>query len=247
VAAPASTVEHLIAGIERPSADGRVLDNINPWTRQLNGSLARGGALEAKAAVAAARSAFDDGPWPRASEKDRAAVLHRLADLVDAHAEELAGADARDMGRPAHAVRSSDIPRASAMFRFFGDHLTLSTSETYPMGAGTHAFAAYRPAGVVLAITPWNLPLMLGVWKIAPALAWGNTVVWKPAEDSPTSATVLARLALEAGLPEGVLNVVHGLGSEIGPALLEVDGSTASPSRDRRSRGVSSAAPPGSA
>src|SRR4029077_8919811 len=129
-----------------------------------------GGALEATAAAAAARSAFDDGPWPRATEKERAAVLHRLADLVDASGADLADADARDMGRPAHAVRGSDIPRASAMFRFFGDHLALSTSETYPMGAGTHAFAAYPPAGVVLAITPWNVPLMLGVWKIAPAL-----------------------------------------------------------------------------
>jgi aminomuconate-semialdehyde/2-hydroxymuconate-6-semialdehyde dehydrogenase len=224
VAAPASAVDHLIGGVERPSADGRVLDNVNPWTRQRNGSVARGGALEATAAVAAARSAYDDGPWPRASEKERAAVLHRLADLVDANAQDLADADARDMGRPSHAVRSSDIPRASAMLRFFGDQLRLATSETYPMGAGTHAFTAYRPAGVVLAITPWNVPFMLGVWKIAPALAWGNTVVWKPAEDSPTSAALLARLALEAGLPEGVLNVVHGLGSEIGPALLEVDG-----------------------
>ena len=224
MAAPASVVDHLIGGVERPSGDGRVLDNVNPWTRQRNGSVARGGVHEATTAAAAARSAFDDGPWPRASEKERAAVLHRLADLVDANAEHLADADARDMGRPAHAVRSSDIPRASAMLRFFGDHLTLATSETYPMGAGTHAFTAYRPAGVVLAITPWNVPFMLGVWKIAPALAWGNTVVWKPAEDSPTSAALLARLALEAGLPEGVLNVVHGLGSEIGPALLEVDG-----------------------
>jgi aminomuconate-semialdehyde/2-hydroxymuconate-6-semialdehyde dehydrogenase len=224
VAAPVSAVEHLIGGVERPSADGRVLDNVNPWTRQLNGSVARGGALDATAAVAAARAAFDDGPWPRASEKERAAVLHRLADLVDAHGEELADADARDMGRPAHVVRIADIPRASAMLRFFGDHLTLATSETYPMGAETHAFTAYRPAGVVLAISPWNLPLMLGASKIAPALAWGNTVVWKPAEDSPTSATLLARLALEAGLPAGVLNVVQGLGSEIGAALLEADG-----------------------
>jgi aminomuconate-semialdehyde/2-hydroxymuconate-6-semialdehyde dehydrogenase len=201
-----------------------VLGNVNPWTRERNGSLARGGAVEARAAVAAARSAFDDGPWPRMSEKERAAILHRLADLVDAHAEQLAEADARDMGRPSRAAQTVDVPRASAMFRFFGDHLALATSETYPMGSATHAFTAYRPAGVVLAISPWNLPLMLGSLRIAPALAWGNTVVWKPAEDSPTSATLLARLALEAGLPDGVLNVVQGLGSEVGAALLEADG-----------------------
>jgi aminomuconate-semialdehyde/2-hydroxymuconate-6-semialdehyde dehydrogenase len=224
VVARASVVDHLIGGVELPSADGRVLENVNPWTRESNGSLARGGALEARAAVTAARAAFDDGPWPRMSEKERAEILHRLADLVDAHADELADADARDIGRPAHAARAVDVPRASAMFRFFGDHLTLATSETYPMGAATHAFTAYRPAGVVLAISPWNLPLMLGAWKIAPALAWGNTVVWKPAEDSPTSAALLARLALEAGLPAGALNVVQGLGSEVGEALLHVEG-----------------------
>ena len=224
VAAPAAAVEHVIGGVELPSADGRILDNVNPWTRGSNGSLSRGGVLEARAAVAAAREAFDEGPWPRMSEKERAAILHRLADLVDAHAAELAVADARDIGRPAHAAQNVDVPRASAMFRFFGDHLALATSDTYPMGSGIHAFAAYRPAGVVLAISPWNLPLMLGAWKIAPALAWGNAVVWKPAEDSPSSATMLARLALEAGLPAGVLNVVQGLGSEVGAALLEADG-----------------------
>jgi aminomuconate-semialdehyde/2-hydroxymuconate-6-semialdehyde dehydrogenase len=224
IAAPPSTVHHLIGGVERPSADGRSLENINPWTRELNGSLARAGAPEAAAAVASARAAFDEGPWPRMSEKERAAVLHRLADLVDANADEIADADARDMGRPAHAVRDFDVGRASAMFRFFGDHMALATSETYPMGSGLHAFTAYRAAGVVLAISPWNVPFMLGAWKIAPALAWGNTVVWKPAEDSPTSSIILGRLALEAGLPAGVLNVVQGLGAEIGTELLAVEG-----------------------
>jgi aminomuconate-semialdehyde/2-hydroxymuconate-6-semialdehyde dehydrogenase len=224
VAVPPSTVQHLIGGSERPSVDGRSLENINPWTREPGGSLARGGAPEAIAAVAAARTAFDEGSWPRMSEKERAAILHRLADLIDAQADDIANADARDMGRPAHAIRAFDVGRASAMFRFFGDHVALATSESYPMGSAIHAFTAYRAAGVVLAISPWNLPFMLGSWKIAPALAWGNTVVWKPAEDSPTSAVLLARLALEAGVPAGVLNVVQGLGTEIGAELLAVDG-----------------------
>jgi aminomuconate-semialdehyde/2-hydroxymuconate-6-semialdehyde dehydrogenase len=219
-----SQVTHLIDGAEVPSADGRVLENINPWTRVSHGSVARGGAAEAAAAVAAARRAFDEGPWPRMREAERAEVLRRLADLVDAHAAELADADALDMGRPAYAARGFDVPRTSAMFRFFAEHVAVSTSETYPMGAGTHAFTAYRPAGVVLAISPWNLPLVLGSWKAAPALAWGNTVVWKPAEDSPTSAFLLACLAREAGLPDGVLNVVQGLGSEVGAHLLAEPG-----------------------
>jgi len=206
----------------RPMA--RILDNVNPWTRGSNGSLSRGGVLEARAAVAAAREAFDEGPWPRMSEKERAALLHRLADLVDAHAAELAVADARDIGRPAHAAKNVDVPvrpRCSA-----SSATTWRSRHPRPIRwvSGIHAFAAYRPAGVVLAISPWNLPLMLGAWKIAPALAWGNAVVWKPPEDSPSSATMLARLALEAGLPAGVLNVVQGLGSEVGAALLEADG-----------------------
>jgi len=186
--------------------------------------VARGAAADAARAVESARVAFDEGPWPRLSESARAAVLHRLADLMIENTDQLASADAHDMGRPFHAAKAIDVPRAAAMFRFFADHMALSTSETYPMGSEFHAFTAYRPAGVVVAISPWNHPLMLGVWKIAPALAWGNSVVMKPAEDSPTSAYLIAKLALEAGMPPGVLNVVQGLGGEVGSALTNLDG-----------------------
>ena len=212
-------VPHLIGGAARPSADERTLDNVNPWSRQPQGAVARGSAAEAEAALTAARTAFDDGPWPRMGERERAAVLHRLADLMERDTDQLAHADAADMGRPLAAARAVDVPRAVAMFRFFADHLAMSTSETYPMGSAFHAFTAYRPAGVVVAITPWNHPLMLGTWKIAAPLAWGNSLVMKPAEDSPTSAFLLASLALEAGMPPGVFNVVNGLGGEVGPAL----------------------------
>lgn len=212
-------IPHLIDGRSRPSTDEQTLDNIDPWTMKSHGSLARGGHREVEEAIDAARVAFDDGPWPRMSERERAAVLHRLADLMDRDAQQLARADALDMGRPFHSAVSFDVPRAAAMFRFFADHIAMATSETYPMGDAFHAFTAYRPAGVVAAITPWNHPLMLGVWKIAAPLAWGNSVVMKPAEDSPTSAYFIAALALEAGLPAGVLNVVQGLGSEAGSAL----------------------------
>jgi len=213
------TVPHLIAGQDRLSDQGDVLDNVDPWTRQPHGTVARGTAADVKAAILAARVAFDDGPWPRMNERERGAILHRLADLMERDTNQLAEADARDMGRPLKAAIAVDVPRAAAMFRFFADHLMLSTSETYPMGRHYHAFTAYRPAGVVAAITPWNHPLMLGTWKIAAPLAWGNSVVMKPAEDSPTSAYLLAALAREAGMPDGVLNVVHGIGSEVGPAL----------------------------
>jgi aminomuconate-semialdehyde/2-hydroxymuconate-6-semialdehyde dehydrogenase len=131
-------------------------------------------------------------------------------------------ADTRDMGKPVTQSVGNDVGRSALNLRFFADHAHLAAADTLPMDSGHHAYTRYGPAGVVAAIAPWNFPLMLETWKIAPALAWGNTVVLKPAEDSPTSATLLARLALEAGLPPGVLNVVHGRGPEsAGQALTE--------------------------
>lgn len=212
-------IPHLIGGSERESRDARTLENIDPWTRTAHGSIARGGGVEVDEAIAAARAAFDGGPWPRLSESERARILHRFADVIELHTAELAMADTLDMGRPLKAMEAVDVPRAVAMIRFFADHMAMRTSDTYPMGEGFHAFTAYRPAGVVVAISPWNHPLMLGVWKIAAALAWGNAVVWKPAEDSPTSAYLLGVYAREAGLPAGVLNVVQGTGSEVGSLL----------------------------
>ena len=141
-------------------------------------------------------------------------VLHRLADLIMEHLETLAAADSEDMGKPLSAMRAKDIPRAAKNFRFFADHARLATAERYPMDSGHHAYCAFDPAGVAAAITPWNFPLMLETWKVAPALAWGNTVVLKPAEDTPRSAVLLAKLAMEAGFPPGVLNVVQGFGPD---------------------------------
>lgn len=220
-------VPHLIDGQERESGTGARFDNVDPWTRSVRATVAEGGEAEARDALAAARTAFDSGPWPRMSERERSAVLHRLADLLQQHVDEFALADTLDMGRPLAATTSFDVPRSVGMFRFAADHVAMATGETYPAGSSVHAYSAFRPAGVVVAISPWNHPLMLGSWKIAAALAWGNTLVWKPAEDSPTSAFLLGRLALEAGLPPGVLNVVQGRGADVGPTL------TASPLVDR--------------
>ena len=142
---------------------------------------------------------------------ERGELIHRLADLLVGHVDELALADTRDMGKPISDARGKDVPRAAQNFRFFADHARLATAETLPMDTGHHAYTRYEPAGVVAAIAPWNFPLMLETWKVAPALAWGNTVVLKPAEDTPASATIMARLALEAGMPPGVLNVAARL------------------------------------
>ncbi len=210
---------HFIGGAEVDSIDGDTFDTINPWTREAWATVALGGAKDAEAAVTAARLAFDEGPWPRLGYAKRQLLLHGLADAMEAHADELASADSRDMGKPL-AQCHHDVARAAMNFRFFADHAKMAMAETLPMDTGHHAYTRYEPAGVVVAIAPWNFPLMLETWKVAPALAWGNTVVLKPAEDTPASATILARIAAEVGFPEGVFNVVHGYGpNSVGEAL----------------------------
>lgn len=210
---------HVIGGKEVESTDGARFASVNPWTREVWAEVSLGSAADAEAAVTAARAAFDEGPWPRMGYAERQRLLHRFADLIEAHGEELGRADSHDMGKPVSQVRH-DVARTAWNFRFFADHAVMAVAETLPMDSGHHAYTRYEPAGVVVAIAPWNFPMMLESWKVAPALAWGNTVVLKPAEDTPTSATIMARLALEAGLPEGVFNVVHGYGPDsVGEAL----------------------------
>lgn len=211
---------HVIDGAES-AAGGETFDSIDPWTRKPWAKIPLGGKAEADAAVAAARRAFDEGPWPRMGFEARGKILNKLADLLEEHADELAAADSHDMGKPVTQAKQ-DVARSAHNFRFFADHAKLSTGETLPMDSGHHSYTVFEPAGVVVAIAPWNFPLMLETWKIAPALAWGNTVVLKPAEDTPASATIMARLALEAGFPPGVLNIVHGFGPDsAGQALTE--------------------------
>ena len=211
---------HVIDGVES-APGGETFESVDPWHRTPWATIALGGKAEADAAVAAARRAFDEGPWPRMGFEARGKIINKLADLLEEHVDELALADSRDMGKPVTQAKA-DVARSAHNFRFFADHAKLSTGETLPMDSGHHSYTVFEPAGVVVAIAPWNFPLMLETWKIAPALAWGNTVVLKPAEDTPTSATIMARLALEAGFPPGVLNVVHGFGPDsAGQALTE--------------------------
>lgn len=219
---------HFIDGRDVGSAAGATFESIDPWTQQPWCEVALGGPADADRAVAAARRAFDEGPWPRMGFEERGAILHKFADLVEDHSDELAIADTRDMGKPIDQSKGNDVARTARNLRFFADHARLSTSHTYPMGPAFHGYSRYDPAGVVAAIAPWNFPMMMASWKIAPALAWGNTVVLKPSEESPASASILARLGHQAGLPGGVLNVVHGFGPDsVGSAL------TADPRVDR--------------
>ncbi|MGH8929901.1 MAG: aldehyde dehydrogenase [Egibacteraceae bacterium] len=206
------TILHVIDGVTRESADGRTFPTVNPATQEPWAEVAHGGNTEVEAAVAAARRAFDDGRWPRMSPEERGAALHRLADLIDVHAAELALLDTTDMGKPITQSASKDIPRSAQNFRFFADYARLAEDERLPMASGHHVYTRHEPVGVTAAISPWNFPLMLATWKVAPALAFGNTVVLKPAEQAPSSVARLAELATQAGLPAGVLNVVHGFG-----------------------------------
>lgn len=216
---------HLIDNEPIPSADGGVFDDVDPATGTAWATVARAGAAEVDKAVRAARRAFDEGPWARLGVDQRAALLYRLADLIDQNADELARLDTTDMGKPISQSRGKDIPRSAYNFRFFADYARLAEDESMPTTTGHHVYTRYEPVGVTGAIAPWNFPLMLETWKIAPALAFGNTVVLKPAEQSPASALRLAELAVQAGFPPGVLNVVQGFGQgEAGEALTRHDG-----------------------
>ncbi|MCW2899631.1 MAG: Betaine-aldehyde dehydrogenase [Streptosporangiaceae bacterium] len=218
-------VGHFIDGVVTGSADGATMLSVDPTNQVAWAEVARGSATDVDRAVAASRLAFDRGPWPRMTQHERSALLHGFADALQAHADELALLDTRDMGRPLSLTRAHDVERSAANLRFFADDARSSADVSLPGHPHHHIYTRHEPAGVVAAISPWNFPLMQATWKIAPALAYGNTVVLKPAEQSPASATRLAELALQAGLPPGVLNVVHGLGPDgAGEALVSHQG-----------------------
>lgn len=206
-------VQHLIGAVHIDSSDGATFQTRDPHDDSVLATVARGCERDADRAIASARTAFDDGPWPRMSSKERAKILHAVADAVDAHRDELAELETRDAGKNIGHLSNAEIPRVAQNLRFFADYVALAANEAYPDG-DLLSYTLYPPAGVVTAISPWNAPLMLATWKIAPALAFGNTVILKPAPQTPLTVARFGRLALEAGLPEGVLNIVHGFGAE---------------------------------
>jgi len=190
--------------------DGSVLAEI-PWP----------GVADADAAVAAARRAFDDGPWPRMPARERGEVLLRLAGLVEEHRDELARLVTLEMGKPLTVARDVELRALIRCLRFYGGLADKTAGEIPPAGEGELALVTREPAGVVAAVVPWNFPLTIGGWKFAPALAAGCTVVLKTAEQSPLSMPRVAELALAAGLPPGVLTVLSGDGATVGRRLGE--------------------------
>lgn len=214
------TVRHFIAGEFADAADERTFETLTPSTNDVFASVSAGTARDVDRAVRAARRAFDEGPWPRLPAAERAKALQRVADLIERRVDEIARVEAFDTGIPIRQVRSGQIPRAADNFRFFAEMATRITGESYPVGTAFLNYTERQPVGVAGLITPWNTPFMLETWKVAPALAAGNTCVLKPAEWAPATAGLLAEVIREADLPPGVFNVVHGVGEVAGAALV---------------------------
>ncbi len=211
------TLQNYIDDAFVPPEGGAYLDDVNPATGAVYAQIPDAGEADIDRAVAAAERAFP--AWSDTPAQDRARVLLRLSDLIEANLDRLAHDESTDNGKPVALARTVDIPRAALNFRFFATAILHTASEAHDMGPTGLNYTLRRPLGVVGCISPWNLPLYLFSWKIAPALAAGNCVVGKPSEVTPMTAYRLCALAREAGLPPGVLNVIHGTGPRAGAAL----------------------------
>ena len=209
-------VRNFVAGALQTTAE--VLDNVAPGTGKVYGTLPRSGKAEVDVAMAAAKRAFPT--WSSMPVAERAACLERLADAVHANIEMLAEAEARDNGKPLRLATQVDIPRAEKNLRFYATGIQHFASQSHAMEGEAINYTLRKPLGVVACICPWNLPLYLFTWKVAPALAAGNCVVAKPSELTPVTAFLLSTWIKEAGFPDGVFNVLHGLGPEVGEAMV---------------------------
>jgi phenylacetaldehyde dehydrogenase len=207
------------------AASGKTFETPDPATGQMLAAVAEGDAEDIDRAVRAARTAFDDGPWGRLTPSDRGKIIWRIGDLILQHAEELAQLESLDNGKPYAVALAADVPLAADLFHYMAGWATkiegnsLNISVPYMPGANFHSYTLREPVGVVGQIIPWNFPLLMAAWKLGPALTTGNTVVLKPAEQTPLTALRLAELIAEAGVPDGVVNVVTGFGETAGAAL----------------------------
>lgn len=224
---------HFIDGAYRPSASGKTFPVAAPATGEIYAVAHEAGETEVDAAVSAARSALT-GPWGALSIADRTDLLISVADEINARFDDFLEAEIIDTGKPRSLARHIDIPRGAANFRMFADTIRTISGEAFetatPDGAGAINYSLRKPRGVIAVICPWNFPLLLMTWKVGPALACGNTVVVKPSEETPATATLLGEVMNKAGVPKGVYNVVHGFGPDSAGAFLTshpgVDGVT---------------------
>src|SRR5450432_1322272 len=212
------------------AASGKTFDTPNPATGETLAHIAEGGAEDINRAVRAARKAFEEGPWSRMTPSQRGRIIWRIGDLILEHVDELAQLESLDNGKPFAVAQAADVPLAADLFHYMAGWATkiegnsINISVPYAPGANFHAYTLREPIGVVGQIIPWNFPLLMAAWKLGPALATGNCVVLKPAEQTPLSALFLAELIAEAGVPNGVVNVVTGFGETAGAALAAHDG-----------------------
>ena len=213
-------IQHYINGQFVDSIDGETFDVLDPVTNQPYIQAASGKKEDIEAAVAAARTAFTEGPWPRMLPRERARVLMKIADIVESREDALAQMESFDSGLPITQAKGQ-ARRAAENFRFFADLIVAQTDDAFKVPGRQINYVNRKPIGVAGLITPWNTPFMLESWKLAPALATGNTVVLKPAEFTPLSASLWAGIFEEAGLPAGVFNLVNGFGETAGDALVK--------------------------
>jgi phenylacetaldehyde dehydrogenase len=212
----------LIGGKWVEAASGKTFESYDPSTGDVLARVAEGDSLDVDAAVKAARRAFEEGAWPKLTPADRCRLLWKVSDLMELHNEELAELETLDNGKPIFFSRRVDVPQAIEAFRYFSGWATKIQGSTIPISVPKRTYLAYtlrEPVGVVGQIIPWNFPLLMAAWKLAPALAVGCTVVLKPAEQTPLTALRLGELMMEAGFPEGVVNIVTGFGETAGAAL----------------------------
>jgi len=220
----AKTHKMLINGKWEAAASGKTFPTYNPATGEVLSRVAEGDKEDVNRAVKAARAAFETGPWSTITPSQRGRMIWKLGDLIEKHLEEFAQLESLDNGKPLTVARVADVPLAADLFRYMAGWATKIEGNTIPIssGGGKTQFLAYtvrEPVGVVAQIIPWNFPLLMAAWKLGPALATGCTVVLKPAEQTPLTALLLGELIQEAGIPDGVVNIVPGYGETAGAAL----------------------------
>jgi aldehyde dehydrogenase (NAD+) len=216
--------ECFIDGKWRPAASGKTFETINPATEEVICEVAEGDKPDIDAAVKAARKAFDSGPWSKMDARDRGKLMFRLADLIEEEIDELAALESLDNGKPISEARKGDLPLVLDCLRYYAGYADKIHGSTIPVRGNYFTYTRREPVGVAGQIIPWNFPMLMVAWKWGPALASGCTIVMKPAEQTPLTCLRLAQLAQEAGIPDGVINVVPGFGPTAGASLVKHPG-----------------------
>ncbi|MCC7087417.1 MAG: aldehyde dehydrogenase family protein [Pirellulales bacterium] len=211
----------LIDGNWQPAKSGKTFETVNPATEEVIAEVAEGDAADIDAAVKAARRAFESGPWSKMDARDRGRLILKLADLLEEEIDDLAALETLDNGKPIRDSRAADLPLTIDCLRYYGGWADKLQGQTIPIRGNYFCYTRREPVGVVGQIIPWNFPLLMVAWKWGPALAAGNTIVMKPAEQTPLTCLRMAQLAQKAGFPNGVINVVPGYGPTAGAALVK--------------------------